>query len=105
MIAGDRSPESYTVKLRVMRGDEPQANETFSLSVDGEEPRKVTTDGEGCLTVTLPKGAHTLFLAETYNYVYVNNYSGTGVAEGGEEAPDFYTKEGYYCFYFYDPEE
>ncbi len=105
LIAGDRSPESYTVKLRVMRGDEPQANETFTLSVDGEEPRKVTTDGEGCLTVTLPKGAHTLFLAETYNYVYVNNYSGTGVAEGGEEAPDFYTKEGYYCFYFYDPEE
>ena len=101
LIADDKSPETYTVKLRVMRGDAPQANQNYTLSVDGEEAENVTTDGEGYFTVTLAKGAHTLRLAETDNFVYVNNYSGTGVAEGDEE-PDFYTKEGYYRFYFYN---
>ncbi len=105
LIANDKSPETYTVKLRVMKGEAAQTNETFTLSVDGGEAQKVTTDGEGYITVTLKKGAHTLFLAETDNYVYVNNYSGTGVAEGTEKNPDFYTKEGYYCFYFYNTEE
>ncbi len=110
-IENDRSPETYTVKLRVMRGDAPQTSQTFHLIVDGVAPKDgavggeagdpVTTDSEGYFTVTLPKGAHTLYLAETDNYVYVNNYSGTGVAEGSEAEPDFYTKEGYYCFYFY----
>ena len=102
LIAGDKSPETYTAKLRVMRGDAPQAGQTYTLSVDGGGAQSVTTDGEGYFTVTLQKGAHTLWLAETDNFVYVNNYSGTGVAEGSEEEPDFYTKEGYYRFCFYD---
>ncbi len=102
LIAGDKSPETYTATLRVMRGDAPQGGQTFTLSVDGGGAQKVTTDGDGYFTVTLQKGAHTLWLAETDNFVYVNNYSGTGVAEGSEEEPDFYTKEGYYRFCFYN---
>ncbi len=101
LIAGDKSPATYTAKFRVMRGDAPQANQSYTLSVDGGAGQNVTTDGDGYFTVTLAKGAHTLRLAETDNFVYVNNYSGTGVAEGSEEAPDFYTKEGYYRFCFY----
>ena len=104
-IANDKSPETYTVKLRVMKGEAAQANQTFTLSVDGGKAQNVTTDADGYITVTLSKGAHSLRLAETDNYVYVNNYSGTGVAAGSQEEPDFYTKEGYYCFYFYNAEE
>lgn len=36
-------------------------------------------------------GAHYLKLANSTNFVYVNNYSGTGIT---------YTKDGYYTFAF-----
>ncbi len=103
LIANDKSPETYTIKLRVMRGDAPLANQTFHLFVDGADGDgvAVTTDGEGYFTYTLSKGAHTLFLSETCNFVYVNNYSGTNVAQGDEEHKDFYSKDGYYRGYFY----
>ncbi len=90
LIANDQSPETYTVTLSVSDGETPQANKTYTLSVDGTE-QQVTTDGKGNFTVTLEKGAHTLTLGGASNFVYVNNYSGTGVS---------HTKEGYYTFAF-----
>ena len=100
LIDGDKSPETYEAKLLVTKGDTAQANKAFSLSVDGGAAQTVQTDAEGYLTVSLPKGAHTLSLEGAANYVYVNNYSGTGVAEGTPDAEDFYTKAGYYVFCF-----
>lgn len=99
-IADDVSPEEYTVKIAVKKGEEAQANQTYNLSVDGGEAAEVTTDGEGYITLTLKKGAHCLWLSGGSNFVYVNNYSGTGVAEGGEDNPGYYTKDGYYTFAF-----
>ncbi len=104
-IANDKSPETYTVKLCVKQGEVAQANQTYTLSVDGGAAQEVTTDSEGYITVTLQKGAHYLWLSGGSNFVYVNNYSGTGVAEGDEENPDYYTKDGYYSFTFVIPEE
>ena len=100
LIANDKSPETYTAKIRVMQKDVPQADQTYTLSVDGGAGQKVTTDADGYLTVTLAKGAHFMQLSEASNVVYVNHYSGTGVAQGDAENPDFYTKAGYYAFVF-----
>ena len=93
------------MKLCVKQGEAAQANQTYTLSVDGGVAQEVTTDSEGYITVTLQKGAHYLWLSGGSNFVYVNNYSGTGVTEGDEENPDYYTKDGYYSFTFVIPEE
>ena len=99
-IANDKSPETYTVKIGVKKNTTLQVNQTYSLSIDGGAVREVRTDSEGYITVTLSKGAHYLWLTGGSNFVYVNNYSGTGVAEGNEKNPDYYTKDGYYTFAF-----
>ncbi len=103
MIANDKSPDTYTAKICVKRGEAAQANQTYTLSVDGGAAQEVTTDGDGYITVTLQKGAHYLWLSGGSNFVYVNNYSGTGVAQGGEDDPGYYTKDGYYTFTFFLP--
>ncbi len=90
-IANDKSPENYEVKLQVKEGESPAANRSVSLIVDGGEATQLTTDAEGYITFTVQKGAHTLFLEGYSNYVYVNNYSGTGTV---------HTTEGYYQFCF-----
>ncbi len=90
-IANDKSPESYEVKIQVKDGETPAANRSVSLIVDGGEAKPLTTDAEGYITFSVQKGAHTLFLEGYSNYVYVNNYSGTGTV---------HTKEGYYSFCF-----
>ncbi len=100
-IANDKSPETYTVKISVKKGTTLETNQTYNLSIDGGEALAVTTDSAGYITITLPKGAHYLWLVEGSNFVYVNNYSGTGVAEGNEKNPDYYTKDGYYSFTFF----
>ncbi len=102
-IANDKSPDTYTAKIAVLKGDEARANQSFTLSVDGGTAEEVMTDDEGYITVELTKGAHYLYLSGGSNFVYVNNYSGTGVAPGEEENPDYYTKEGYYKFAFIIP--
>ena len=102
-IANDKSPETFVAKIAVKSGDTAQANKTYTLRVDGGDPVEVTTDGEGYITVTLTKGAHYMQLSGGSNFVYVNNYSGTGVAQGGEDNPGYYTKEGYYKFEFILP--
>ena len=99
-IANDKSPETYMVKIGVKKNTTLQVNQTYSLSIDGGAVREVRTDSEGYITVTLSKGAHYLWLTGGSNFVYVNNYSGTGVAEGNEKNPDYYTKDGYYTFAF-----
>lgn len=99
-IADDKSPEEYTAKIAVIKGEEKQANQTFILRIDGGEGAQVTTDSEGYLTVILKKGAHYLALSDADNFVYVNNYSGTGVAKIDGKAEDYYTKVGYYSFAF-----
>ncbi len=102
-IANDRSPETYTVKLAVKKGAgaaaQPQINKTYALLIDGTKEVQVTTDAEGYITLELTKGAHYLRLSVGSNFVYVNNYSGTGVEEGD------YTKDGYYTFAFLISEE
>ncbi len=91
LIADDKSPETYTVKIQVKGTDENAKAGTYRLSVDGGQAEEKITDSEGYLTVTLTKGAHTLKLAESSNFVYVNNYSGTGTVS---------TMDGYYTFSF-----
>ncbi len=103
-IANDKSPETYTARIRVTKGGEAQTNQTYTMSVDGGAAREFTTDGGGYITATLQKGAHYLWLSGGSNFVYVNNYSGTGVAAGDGENPNFYTKEGYYPFAFLLPD-
>ena len=91
-IDQDKSPETYDVKIQVLSKETAQKNQEFHLFVDDAESAKsITSDDEGNLSITLSKGAHVLKLAESSNYIYVNNYSGTGVSN---------TKEGYYRFTF-----
>ncbi len=90
-IANDKSPDSYEVKIQVKDGETPAANRTVSLIVDGGAAKQLTTDADGYITFSVQKGAHTLFLEGYSNYVYVNNYSGTGTV---------HAKEGYYSFCF-----
>ncbi len=90
-IANDKSPQTYEVRLSVGEGGSPVANRSVNLFIDGGEAIQLTTDGEGYITVTLDKGAHTLFLEGFSDFVYVNNYSGTGT---------FNKTEGYYQFGF-----
>lgn len=90
-IANDKSPDSYEVKIQVKDGETPAANRSVSLIVDGGAAKPLTTDAEGYITFSVQKGAHTLSLEGYSNYVYVNNYSGTGTV---------HTKEGYYSFCF-----
>ena len=90
-IANDKSPQTYEVRLSVSEEGSPAANRPVNLFVDGGEAIQLTTDGEGYITVTLDKGAHTLFLEGFSDFVYVNNYSGTGT---------FNKTEGYYQFGF-----
>ncbi len=91
-IDQDKSPETYDVKIQVLSEEAAQKNQEFHLFVDDAESAKsITSDDEGNLSITLSKGAHVLKLAESSNYIYVNNYSGTGVSN---------TKEGYYRFTF-----
>ena len=90
-IANDKSPQTYEVRLSVGEGGSPVANRSVNLFIDGGEAIQLTTDGEGYITVTLDKGAHTLFLEGFSDFVYVNNYSGTST---------FNKTEGYYQFGF-----
>lgn len=90
-IANDKSPQTYEVRLSVSEEGSPAANRPVNLFVDGGEAIQLTTDGEGYITVTLDKGAHTLFLEGFSDFVYVNNYSGTST---------FNKTEGYYQFGF-----
>lgn len=88
-IAGDRSPDTYTVTIPVLYGETPQANVTVHLRVDGAEAEELTTDEDGNLVIEVPRGAHTFYLEESADGqpVYTNNYSGSGTVT---------TKEGYY---------
>ena len=91
-IAGDKSPETYTVKVPLLSGSDgktPQPGLTVHLSVDAGAPREYTSDEEGNLVLTLARGPHTLCLEEAADGrpVYVNNYSGSGTVT---------TREGYY---------
>lgn len=91
LIAGDKSPQTYSVTLQIKQGDVGKSG-TYTLHIDGGEAQSVTSDGEGYITITLDKGAHYLSLDECDNYVYVNNYSGTGTQ---------FIKSGYYDFFFH----
>ncbi len=96
-IKDDKSPETYTVEIAVkekVTDDEYVGmgkSGAYRLSVDGKEATEVTSDENGIITVTLTKGAHYLKIDEGVNYVYVNNYSGTGTT---------YTQAGYFEFFF-----
>ena len=100
LIADDKSPDEYTVRIAVKDNlaDVSGKSGTYHLSIDGAAAEEIKTDGDGMITVTLTKGAHYLRLEEgAKNYVYVNNYSGTGIT---------HTKAGYFypCFLFALPE-
>lgn len=91
-IEDDKSPETYTAKIPVLKaadGETALPGMTVHLSVDGAASVEYTTDEEGNLVLTLPRGPHMLCLEEAADGqpVYVNNYSGSGTVT---------TKEGYY---------
>ena len=90
-IANDASPKTYSATFTVKSGDSAAANQTFTLTIDGKRTEQVVTDADGKFTVTLSKGAHYLQLEGKSNFVYVNNYSGTGVSN---------VKDGYFTFNF-----
>ncbi len=89
-IANDQSPASYQVLIPVedvSSGD--WTGKTVHLRIDGGAAAEYVPDENGCVSVTLDKGAHTLYLLESSDGipVYVNNYSGSGTVT---------TKDGYY---------
>ena len=94
-IANDQSPDTYDVAVPVseMGTDAPAADRELHLRIDDGDYEAATTDGEGLLQVTLPKGAHTLYLEESADGVpvYVNNYSGSGTVT---------VEPGYYSLVF-----
>ena len=86
--------EDYILKLsQANQGvlDYACSYDRIFIDQDKSPETSITSDDEGSLSITLSKGAHVLKLAESSNYIYVNNYSGTGVSN---------TKEGYYRFTF-----
>lgn len=103
-IADDVSPEFYTAAIPVYDSatlgttagqtiDSENSvvlkNRIVHISIDGEPSEEFVTDENGCINLTLTKGAHVISLDESSDGlpVYLNNYSGSGLE---------YTKEGYY---------
>lgn len=93
LLDEDMSTPTYEVKLLVKNGETVCKNRQVHLYIDDEEVSSpYMSDDEGYITIVdLQKGAHVFKLQESSNYVYVNNYSGTGISN---------TKEGYYQFCF-----
>ncbi len=92
LYANDRSPAEYAVSIPVTgRSGNPLIGETVHASVDGGAAKAYVTDEDGKLNITVPKGAHAIFLDECDTPVYVNNYSGSGTVT---------TKTGYCEFSF-----
>lgn len=92
-IANDRSPDTYTVSVPVLDGEEALANRIVNVRIDDGKPQEYVTDEKGNVSLTLAKGAHTLYLEESTDNVpvYVNNYSGSGTVT---------TADGYYHLSF-----
>lgn len=94
-ILNDSSPATYTVTIPVKnsKNENAPANRVVHLSIDGAEAQQYITDKDGNISVTLVKGAHSLYLTESADNkpVYVNNYSGAGTV---------FTKDGVYSLSF-----
>ncbi len=91
-IAGDKSPETYTVSIPVEdENGYPVAGTTVHVNVNGGAYAPAVTDGAGRVQVTVSKGPNAVGLEESGGYVYVNNYSGSGTVT---------TKTGYCPFAF-----
>ncbi len=101
VVAGDKSPETYDVVIPVKtpNGSEHDfAGTEFEIVIDNEDPEEVVCGADG-LHLTVSKGAHTFYLAESADAVpvYTNNYSGSGIVT---------TADGYYHLYFtVDPDD
>ena len=110
-IADDVSPESYNVSVPVYDSatlgstagqtiDSENSvvlkNRVVHISIDGEPSEELVTDENGCVNLTLAKGAHVISLDESTDNlpVYFNNYSGSDIE---------YTTEGYYRLGFAAP--
>ncbi len=76
-----------------LSGD-PAPGVPVHASVDGGAAKAYTTDANGKLNITIPKGAHAVSLAECDTPVYMNNYSGSGTVT---------TRTGYCKFSFTVP--
>ena len=93
LYANDKSPETYTVSIPVLnKHDQPAAGLPVHVNVDGGAYEETVTDENGLVTVTVSKGPHAVGLQESGDYVYVNNYSGSGTVT---------TKTGYCEFAFH----
>lgn len=89
LIQNDRSPETYSVTIPVSFTD-TQSGDTIQVSIDNGEFKPYLVNS-GAITVTLPKGPHTLIANGGVSPVYINNYSGAGIE---------YTQPGYYDLKF-----
>ncbi len=100
MIWNDTSPETYDVVIPIRTPDGSEydfSGAKFEVVTDNEPPVEVICEEDG-LHLTVSKGAHTYYLAESVDAVpvYTNNYSGSGIVT---------TADGYYHLYFtVDPE-
>ena len=90
-IAGDKSPDKYTIAVPVLSGEETLTNRIVHLRIDDGAAVQYVTDENGNINLTLAKGPHTLYLEESNVPVYVNNYSGSGTVT---------VAAGYYRFAF-----
>ena len=92
-IAGDKSPDTYTVSVPVLDDEEALANRIVNVRIDDGAAKQYVTDEKGNVNLTLTKGPHTLYLEESTDNVpvYVNNYSGSGTVT---------TAAGYYRLAF-----
>ncbi len=79
LYANDLSPEEYAVSIPVVDlHGAPVTGMTVHAGVDSGTAKEYITDDGGKLNITVPKGAHAVFLDECDIPVYVNNYSGSG---------------------------
>ena len=95
LVEGDKSPETYDVVIPVLAPEGSEYDFTgteFEIVIDNEAPEKAVCEADG-LHLTVSKGAHTFYLAESADAVpvYTNNYSGSGTVT---------TADGYYHLYF-----
>lgn len=97
-IEEDASPEEYQAHIRVT---DTQGNlipnQEMSYYIDSDRGHNGTTDENGLLTVTLPRGPHAVKLAKDQAEVYLNNYSGNGLQAESSALPNLIYKDDGSC--------
>ncbi|MCU6761193.1 Trifunctional nucleotide phosphoesterase protein YfkN precursor [uncultured Roseburia sp.] len=75
-------PKDYTVSVKITdEAGVPLENKELSYRVDGGKRTNGTTDAQGLLKIQVSDGGHGIRLSDAQKEIYVDNYTGLGIAE------------------------